>query len=51
MKRFLISAAGLAGLGVLLGGIVLWRKFGAPARISFVTTEPPELWTHPMERR
>jgi len=42
MKRLLISAAGLAGLGVLLGGILLWRKLGAPLPSRYIETFDPE---------
>ena len=37
MRRLVVSLSALAGLGVLLGGIVLWRKLGAP---NYVTTRP-----------
>jgi hypothetical protein len=39
-RRLLISSAAFVGLGVLLGGILLWRKVGAPSRLSFIETKP-----------
>lgn len=37
MRRFVASMSALAGLGVLLGGIILWRKLGCP---NYATTRP-----------